>query len=349
MEKTQNKNKTILKTIILTILLIGVIVSFIYYSKLFGEDSIFNKDITSNNVVNKLYQKIPALIITIEIVVITMILNSVIRFILDKCFTKTNRGKTVVRLLESFIKYLLWIIALLVALSQWGVDTATLLASAGILTLIIGLGAQSLVSDIVAGIFIVFEGEYQVGDIVVIDDWRGTVKEIGIRTTKIVDAGGNIKIVNNSEITSIINQTQELSLAKCTMYIHYDESLERTELVIRDHLSELRDKIPQIVEGPFYKGISDIGDSNLDLLFIARCKEENLYQVQRDLRRELIILFDDYNIEMSYNQIVVNPKDEIEQNKPYSSPISKEEAQAFMDNQKELTKHIREDDNNNSR
>lgn len=345
--KENNKNKKVVKAVVLIILMLGIIASFIYYSKIFGEDSIFNKNIVSNNFVNKCYKKIPALIISVEVVVITILINIIIKFLLNKLFTKTNRGKTIVRLLESFIKYLLAIIALLVILSKWGVDTATLLASAGILTLIIGLGAQSLVADIVAGVFIVFEGEYQVGDIVVIDDWRGTVKEIGIRTTKIVDAGGNIKIVNNSEITSIINQTQELSLAKCTMYIHYDESLERTELIIRDHLSELRDKIPQIVEGPFYKGISDIGDSNLDMLFIARCREEDLYQVQRDLRRELIILFADYNIEMSYNQIVVNPKDEIEQNKPYTSPISKEEAQAFMDKQKELTKHIREDDNNN--
>ena len=85
---------------------------------------------------------------------------------------------------------------------------------AGVLALIIGLGSQSLVADILAGIFIVFEGEFQVGDIVIIDGWRGEVKEIGIRTTKLVDVGGNIKIVNNSEIKTIINQTQELSLAK---------------------------------------------------------------------------------------------------------------------------------------
>lgn len=342
-------NKKILKTVILVILLIGIICSFIYYSYLFGEDSIFNQVISSNAFVQGAFEKIPSLIASIEVIVLTIILNSILKFVMNKGFTKTNRGKTVVKLLESFLKYLLAIVAIMLVLSQWGVDTATLLASAGILTLVVGLGAQSLVADIVAGMFIVFEGEYQVGDIVVIDDWRGTVKEIGIRTTKIVDAGGNVKIINNSEITSIVNQTQELSLAKCTMYIHYDESLERTELVIRDHLNEVKDKIPQIVEGPYYKGISDIGDSNLDLLFIARCKEENLYQVQRDLRRELIILFADYNIEMSYNQIVVNPQDQIEQNKPYTSPISKEAAQEFMDNQKELSKHIREDDNNNSK
>ena len=77
------------------------------------------------------------------------------------------------------------IIAAFAILSTWGVNTSTLLASAGVLTLVIGLGAQSLVADVVAGLFIVIEGEYLVGDIVVIDGWRGTVKEIGIRTTKV--------------------------------------------------------------------------------------------------------------------------------------------------------------------
>ncbi len=94
-----------------------------------------------------------------------------------------------------------------------------------------------LIADIVAGLLTVFEDEYHVGDIVVVDGWRGTIEEIGIRSTRIVDAGGNVKIVNNSEITTVINQTQNLSVVSTTISISYEESLARVELIIRDNLT----------------------------------------------------------------------------------------------------------------
>ncbi|MGN0789023.1 MAG: mechanosensitive ion channel family protein, partial [Christensenellales bacterium] len=188
----------------------------------------------------------------------------------------------------------------------WGVNTATLLAGAGILTLVIGLGAQSLVSDIVAGMFIVFEGEFEVGDIVVINGWRGTVQEVGIRTTKIVDAGGNVNIVNNSQITSIINQTQEISVAKCEVGIEYGASIPKVEEVIKNNLDTIKNNIPAIIEGPYYKGVSALGESSVNLLLIAKCKEEDVYQVQRDMNREIKLIFDDNDINIPFPQVVLN-------------------------------------------
>lgn len=100
-----------------------------------------------------------------------------------------------------------------------------ILAGIGILGLIVGLGAQPLIADVIAGLFIVFEKVFDVGDIIVVDGFRGTVKEIGIRTTQIVDVGGNVKIINNSDLKTIINMTNQLSLAICDLNIEYGESL----------------------------------------------------------------------------------------------------------------------------
>ena len=80
-----------------------------------------------------------------------------------------KKAKTVSRLVVSFVKWVIFLCALFFTMDAWGADTTTMLASAGVLTLIIGLGSQSLIADILAGIFIVFEGEFQVGDIVIID------------------------------------------------------------------------------------------------------------------------------------------------------------------------------------
>ena len=181
-----------------------------------------------------------------------------------------------------------------------------MLASVGILTLVIGLGAQSLIADVIAGLFIVFENEFQVGDIVVIEGWRGTVSEIGIRSTRIVDAGGNIKIINNSSIGSIINQTEQLSIAKCIIGTEYSANLEEIEKVIGENLQKIAQNIPQIVEGPFYKGVAALNSSSVDLLFIAKCEEENIYQVQRDLNRAIKLMFDANKINVPFQQVVLN-------------------------------------------
>lgn len=333
------KKKLIIKISCFVLVLAGLIISFVFYDKIFGEASVFNKSIVDSQLINAAYQKIPALIRSFQIVVLAIALFKVLKLIMRKSFASSNRSITIVRLLESFGRWVIAIVTFIMVLAAWGVDTSTLLASAGILTLVIGLGAQSLVADIVAGVFIVFEGEYQVGDIVVIDGWRGTVKEIGMRTTKIVDAGGNTKIVNNSEIKTIINQTQDLSVAKCTMSIDYDESIPRVELVIRDNLDKIKKDIPTIVEGPFYKGVSELGASSVNLLFVAKCKEEDIYQVQRDLNRELFLLFNKENITIPFDQVVISQRD-VADSKVTTKMTN--DANKFANEQKELSKNIEE-------
>lgn len=335
----KEKQKFITKTILLLLFTVGVVLAYVFSNSIYGENSVFNKTVSENPTVNALYQAIPSVIKSVQIIVIAMLISIAVRWIMRKGLARSKRGITIVKLLDSFIKYLVAIIALLMVLGAWGVDTTALLASAGILGLVIGLGAQSLIADIIAGVFIVFEGEYQVGDIVVIDGWRGTVDEIGIRTTKIVDAGGNIKIVNNSEIKTVINQTQELSLATCVIGIEYGESLERVETVIRDNLDKIKTAIPAVVEGPYYKGVKTLNSSSVDLLFVARCKEEDLFQTQRDLNREIKLVFDKNNINVPFPQIVLN------QPPVFDKKVTKKTeagAHDFVAEQRELSKDLEE-------
>lgn len=300
------KRKTIIKLSLFIIFTALVIVTFVFSAKIFGETSVFNDTISENTTLNGIFQSIPSIIRSVQIIIISWLILITLRAILKKAFTRTKRGQTIVKLINSFIKYLIAIIALLLVLGAWGVNTTALLASAGILGLVIGLGAQSLIADIIAGVFIVFEGEYEVGDIVVIDNWRGTVKEIGIRATKIVDAGGNVKIINNSEIVSVINQTDELSIAGCEVGIEYGEDLEKVENLIKDNLENFRENIPQIKATPEYLGVAALGASSVTLKLIAKCNEEDKFGVQRSLNREIKLLFDRNGINIPFPQIVVN-------------------------------------------
>ena len=336
-----NKNNLVGKVItwsVFALLVAGVVVAFCFNEAIFGTESIFNQLVSENQVVQYLYgTAIPASIRTIEIVIIAIALNLLLKLIAKLTF-HSNKAVTIAKLLLNLLKWAIAIAAFFFILAAWGANATMMIASAGVLTLIIGLGSQALVADILAGVFIVFEGDFQVGDIVIVDGWRGEVISIGIRTTKLVDAGGNIKIVNNSDIRSIINQTKDLSVAKCYVGVSYGDRLERIEKVIADNLDKIKEKIPAIIEGPFYKGVSELADSAVVLLFMAKCNENDIYQVERDLNREIKIIFDDNNINIPFPQVTVSYDDGGDNNK-VSKKVQKE-AEQFVEEQKDLSKDI---------
>ena len=270
---------------------------------------------------------------------VIMQISNVVAFASEKI--KANGAKTTMLLLGNVAKYAAAIVFVFMALSVWGVDTTAIMTGGAVLALVVGLGCQSLIADIVAGIFMLFEGDIQVGDIVVIDGWRGTVKQIGLRRTKIEDAVGNINIVNNAAISNIINNTKELSVALVDVGTEYNESILRIEEVIEKALPEMKKHIPAIVEGPFYKGISALGESCVNIRLVAKCKEEDKYQVERDMNRELKILFDANDINIPFNQIVLNTRDPHEPNKTQYKPKNKS-TETFAAKQAELSKDIEE-------
>lgn len=173
----------------------------------------------------------------------------------------------------------------------------------------------------------------------VIDGWRGEIEEIGIRSTRIVDSGGNVKIINNSEIKSVVNQTQNLSVVSTIISIEYGESLPRVEVVIRDNLDKIKEAIPQIVEGPFYKGVKTLGASSVDLLFMSNCRESDYFVVSRAMNRELKLLFDENNINIPFPQVVVNRPVSFDSN---TSKYTENAADRFVEEQAVMSRDLEE-------
>ena len=265
----------------------------------------------------------------------------ILRTVLRLLAKPLKKGKAIVEIVCSLVKYVAVIVLLFFVLKALGVDTSAILAGIGILGLVVGLGAQPLIADILAGLFIVFEGIFDVGDIIVYGGFRGTVKEIGIRTTQLVDTGGNIKIVNNASLKEIINMTNQLSLAVCDIGIEYGESLERVESILKAHLNEVKEAIPDIKEGPFYKGVAALADSSVVIRFAANCEEGARYQVERDMNRQFKLLFDKYNINIPFPQIVLNQPTTFED----VTKKQQKDAQAFVAEQRESSRGMAEDDN----
>ena len=352
MEK--EKRKIIILWAGLGVLTVITIIGFVFSKEIFGWSELvddgagniqtiwhgfFRRTVSDSEVIQYLFEHaIPNLVRTVQIITIAILLAILLHYAAKITF-HSKKGITISKLMVNFIKWVIAIATVFLIMGAWGANTTLMLASAGVVTLIIGLGSQTLVADILAGIFIVFEGDFQVGDIVIIDGWRGEVQTIGVRTTKLIDAGGNVKIVNNSEIKTIINQTKELSIAKCYVAIGYEARIENVEAIIADNIGKLKEKIPGIVEGPFYKGVSELAESSVNLLFVAKCHENDIYQVQRDLNREIKIMFDDNDINIPFNQIVVHMGED-DKPKEVASKKTIKKAEEFAEEQKELSKDI---------
>ncbi len=287
---------------------------------------------------------LPTLIQSLIYVVVIYAVCKLIRMIFAAKMKKSDRAKTVITLLDGLVKYACAIAIIIFILQALGVNSTAIFASVGILTLVIGLGCQSLIADVVAGMFIIFENEYNVGEIITIGDFRGTVVEIGIRATKILDAAGNIKIINNSDISNVINMSRELSLAIVDCEFPYDVPIEVIEGLLKDNFDDFRENIPAIIEGPFYKGVSGYGDSNVAVKVVAKCKEEDRYQVQRDLLRAYRKVFTEAGIDLSFNQVVISQA--VPTNYKVTNKMKKE-AEAFVEEQKELSKTMDGDEHTN--
>ena len=292
-----------------------------------------------NKTLLSLKSHIPVMINSLIYIVIVYAVCRVVRIIFNAKMQKNSRAKTVFSLLDGFVKYACALAIIILVLKACGVDTAALVASVGVLTLIVGLGAQPLIADIIAGIFIIFEDEYHAGEIVTINDFRGTVMEIGIRSTRLMDAAGNIKIINNSAIGDVINLSRELSLAVVDCDFPYEVPVEVVENILNDNFEKIAKNIPAIKEGPYYKGVCMYKDSNVTIKIVAKCLEDDRFQVERDLNREYRRILKENDIDISYPQVVVN----YSQEKEYGvSKKDRRTADKFANEQKEVSKNLEE-------
>ena len=244
-----------------------------------------------------------------SMIFVVLFIEEIIRFILSCIKTENHRMNTISTVINSSIKYITAIVIICWGLSILGVDVATITASVGIMALIVGFGAESLITDAVTGIFMLFENQYNVGDIIEVNGFRGTVEEIGIRTTSIRDTSNNVKIINNSLMTNILNRSDHRSAAVSDISVPYEIDLEAFEKKIPGILTEIYENHKDIMlEEPKYIGVQTLGDSAITLRFVAMVAEENIYSGTRTLNHDLFILFGKNGVSCPYNQLDVHTK-----------------------------------------
>ena len=266
--------------------------------------------LTVDDVKNYLIDNATKLISTAVVIVVCLLLVLIAKIITKK-FINKNQGKrkhaiTMAKLILSVIKYVVYIWMVVMLLGVWGIDVTPLLAGAGIVALGISLGAQKIIGDLVSGLFIVFENSFDVDDVVEINGFKGTVQEISLRTTRIVNWKNEVRIISNGNITDITNFSKAPSIGSVDISIAYHEKIDKVIKLLEEKLPLLKEQFPQIIEGPNVVGVSNLGASSVDIKINVKTNTEEHYGVERGIKKFVKDLFDEEGIEIPFNQLVIH-------------------------------------------
>jgi len=221
---------------------------------------------------------------------------------------RVQRAKTMGGLLKSIITGVLIAIFGTMILSQLGVNIAPIIASAGILGIALGFGAQSLVKDFLSGIFMIFEDQFGVGDVVDVGEASGTIEAVSLRVTRLRDLDGTVWYVPNGEILRVGNKSQNWSRAVVDIGVSYDEDLGHARRVLTEVAHELwedDDYRSVIVEEPEVTGVEALTPDAITLRVLVKTAPMEQWAIARELRQRIKARFDHEGIEIPHPQRVV--------------------------------------------
>jgi small conductance mechanosensitive channel len=224
-----------------------------------------------------------------------------------------KREKTLVGPFKVIWRIVVFIVAVYVIVREAfpGIDLAPLFASAGILGVALGFGAQSLVKDFLSGIFIISENQYRVGDIVDIEGASGTVERIGSRSTVLRDADGNVHYFPNGMVQHVINKTMGYSMARFSIAVAPSADIERVIELINETGQQLASEEKwqsKVLEAPTFVSLGDFTATTVGLVIAGKTQPSDQWSVTSEMRRRLLELFEKNNIELGTAPAAVPPK-----------------------------------------
>lgn len=245
-------------------------------------------------------------------VVLAFIIYRVIQTIINKVFDfkgkrlDENKTKMIKDLITNVIKYFIIIMVFLIVLEIYGVDTKALIASLGIVGLVAGLAVQDTLKDFVSGITIIIEEQYGIGDVVKINGFKGEVISLGLKTTRVKSATGEILIVPNHLITEVINYSHSKSLAIVDIGISYESDLDEAIAVLNKMAESIAPKIPELTGKINVLGVQNLGESSVDIRITAETTPTDNFSVERKIRREAKLILEKNKISIPYPQMVIH-------------------------------------------
>jgi small conductance mechanosensitive channel len=246
----------------------------------------------------------------IIILIVSFLLLFISKKIIHRIFNfksiKVNerKKKTIVNLIDNIVKVIVLLIAILIILEIYGIDTKSLVASLGVVGLVIGLALQDLIKDFIVGISIIFEGQYSIGDWVSINGFKGEVIPSSLRVTKLKAYTGEVKIIANRNITELTNYSLEMANLIIDVSVAYESDIEKVKKVLDKLCEQIKDeyKLKEVT----CLGIQELADSSIKFRLVASTNYSEQFTLDRNIKREIVKIFAKNNITIPYNQVVVH-------------------------------------------
>lgn len=262
---------------------------------------------------NKITIDIEQIIFPIIYIIIGFIIYKLLKKLVNNILLKApkmkkqhqQRANTIRIVILNIIKYSIMVIVLLAILANFGINVRSIVAGLGITTAILGLAFQDLAKDLIAGITIITENQFEVGDTIEYDGFMGEVIFLGLKTTRIKDYRGAVKIIANHKLDTIINYSLNNYLAIIDLGISYDEDPEKVTKALEEIRQELNGKVPNATGDIEIWGLDEFDDSNMKYRVAVETKSMEHYGAQRFLRSEFKKKLDERNIKVSCQQIEV--------------------------------------------
>nr|WP_307219198.1 mechanosensitive ion channel family protein [Paenibacillus tundrae] len=255
-------------------------------------DQLWNKIADADMWFNILFSSLRILLIFIA----TRIVIKIVSRIIDRSMKQKQEGRlrvnprrfvTVGELLKNATSITCNFIMVLLVLSEINVKVGPLLASAGVLGLAIGFGAQGLVKDVITGFFIILEDQFAVGDVIQTGTYKGTVEVIGLRTTKLVSWQGEVHIIPNGTIASVTNFSMSNSLAVVDIPMKADLSLDESVHLVKRAVVGIENRDLNIVKVPDVLGIQSMSTSEYVIRVVAECMPNSRSSVERQIQSDV--------------------------------------------------------------
>lgn len=245
-----------------------------------------------------------AYIILSKIVEKSLVINKLRK---SKGNLQEKREKTIVNLIKNIIKYLIAIITILSILSVYGIKTTSIIASLGIAGAIIGLAFQDIIKNLLAGITIIFDNHYMQGDIVTINGFKGEVIELGLQSTKIKSYNGEVLVIGNSLINSVINHSMYDTKLILELPVHKDLSINKLEELLHNVASKIN-KMKEVRSDLQFLGVEKLNSNNYIYKVEIDCEPNNHYGVNREFMKLLKTEYEKNNIDVPSEYLEVKSK-----------------------------------------
>jgi small conductance mechanosensitive channel len=217
-----------------------------------------------------------------------------------------KRLKTLSKLFKSIATYVIYFIAIITCLDMVGFSIMTILAGAGVVSLAVAFGAQSIVEDLMSGIFIVLENQYSVGEFVSIDGILGTVSEIGMKTTKVLTESGELMIIRNGSVGTVINYSRHAQRRFVTVGIAYEENIENAKAVIQHACDIIGERYKDdFAPLPYVQGVTALADSSVVIRTTFTSWNWTQDPISRALRQEIKEQLNNAGVEISYPKVQI--------------------------------------------